>query len=64
MFVSLEKANKMQKEALMNTSNTITADSHPRSIIQTLKSNNGLPFRDILSSEAIPLCQPSCRLYL
>jgi hypothetical protein len=43
----------MQKEALMNISNTVTPDSHPKSIIQTLKSNTGLPFRDILSAESI-----------
>jgi len=48
-----QKTKQMQKEALMNISNTVTPDSHPKSIIQTLKSSNGLPFRDILSTEAI-----------
>src|SRR5579872_1830490 len=43
----------MQKEALMNTSNIITINSHPKSIIQTLKLNSGLPFSDILSAESI-----------
>jgi hypothetical protein len=37
----------------MIISNTVTPDSHPKSIIQILKSNNSLPFRDILSAEAI-----------
>ena len=37
----------------MNINNIVTPGSHPKSIIHTLKSNNGLPFRDILSSEAI-----------
>ena len=43
----------MQKEALMNISNTVTPNSHPKSIIASLKSNSGLPFREVLSSEAI-----------
>jgi hypothetical protein len=49
----LKKQTKCKKEALMNISSTVTPDSHPKSIIQTLKSNNALPFRDILSAEAI-----------
>lgn len=36
----------------MNT-NIITSGSHPKSIIQTLKSKNGLPFQDILSAKVI-----------
>ena len=37
----------------MNISNTITPTSHPKAIIQSLTSNKGLPFSEILSSEAI-----------
>jgi len=43
----------MQKEALMNISNIVTASSHPKSIIASLKSTKGLPFRDVLSPEVI-----------
>jgi hypothetical protein len=37
----------------MNISNTVTANSHPKSILASLKSNNGLPFREVLSPEMI-----------
>jgi hypothetical protein len=37
----------------MNINSIITANSHPKSIVATLKSINALPFLDILSSEVI-----------
>ena len=43
----------MQKEALMNISNIVTPNSHPKSILSTIKTVNALPFCDILSSEMI-----------
>jgi len=40
----------------MNISNIVTASGHQKSIISSLKSANGLPFRDILSPEVIAEC--------
>jgi hypothetical protein len=37
----------------MNISSIATPNSHPKSIIKSLKSNDGLPFREVLSPEAI-----------
>lgn len=37
----------------MSISNIVTLTSHPKSIIKSLKSNDGLPFSEVLSSEAI-----------
>src|SRR3990167_6700099 len=53
MFVFSQKASKMQKEALMNISSIVTPSSHPKSIINSIVSNAGLPFNQILSSEVI-----------
>lgn len=37
----------------MNISSIVTASGHPKSIIASLKSTNGLPFREVLSPEVI-----------
>jgi hypothetical protein len=49
-FTKKSKQNK--KEALMDINSTITPPSQ-KSILNTLKSTNALPFHDILSSETI-----------
>ena len=40
----------------MNISNIVTASGHQKSIISSLKSTNGLPFKEILSPEVIAEC--------
>lgn len=37
----------------MSISNIVTPSSHPKSIIKSLNSNDGLPFSEVLSSEVI-----------
>lgn len=43
----------MQKEAQVNINSIVTASGHPKSIIASLKSTNGLPFREVLSPEVL-----------
>jgi hypothetical protein len=47
------KISKRQKEALMNINSIVTPSSHQKSIINSIVSNAGLPFNEILSSEVI-----------
>jgi hypothetical protein len=47
------KKQTKQKEALMDISSIVTRNSHPKSILNTLKSTVALPFQEILSSDVI-----------
>jgi hypothetical protein len=52
MFVS-QKINSRQKEALMNIVTTVTPTCNPKSVIESLNSEKGLPLSEVLSQDSI-----------